>query len=126
MTKNLCFCTVKIRFVSLYHLETEWISFSILLINACCWLALHARYNIALSACCKHLVSGVICDISATHRLNNNGSNLEPYGTPNSDVKRVEKCASIYTKCCRKVKYFIVQYKKSSEKLNICIFCFNV
>ena len=28
----------------------------------------------------------------------------EPCGTPNSDVKRVENCASICTKCCRKVK----------------------
>ena len=98
MTITLVFALSKIRFVSHDYLEIEWISFSILLINACCWLALHARY-VVLSAYCKHLLFGVICDISATHRLNNNDPNIEPCDTPNSD----KKCASIYTKCCRKV-----------------------
>ena len=38
-------------------------------------------------------LSGVICDISVTHRLNSIGPNIEPCGTLNSDVKRVAKCA---------------------------------
>ena len=68
-----------------------------MLIHASRWLVLHTRCNVVSCAYCKHLLSGVIHDISATHKL-------EPCGTPNSDVKIVEKCASNCTKCCRKVK----------------------
>ena len=88
----------------------------------CRLLPLHAQYNVVSSAYCKHSLAGVICDIFATHRLNNIGPNIEP-GTPNSYIIRVEKCASKCTKCCRKVKQFIVQCKKSLEKLNVFIFC---
>ena len=40
-----------------------------------------------MSAYCKHSLSGVICDISATHRLNYIDPNLKPCGTPKSNVK---------------------------------------
>ena len=99
MTIAFVLALLKIRFVSLDHLEIEWISISILLIHECRSLFLHAWYNVVSSAYWRH-----IGNISATHRLNNIGPNIEPCGTPNSDVKRVEKCASICTKCCRKVK----------------------
>ena len=56
------------------------------------------RYNVVLSVYCKHLLSDVICNISVTHRLNNIGPNIDPYGTPNSHVERVEKFPSICTK----------------------------
>ena len=102
-TITFVFALLKTRFVSLDHVEIEWISFSILLINSCRWLVLHARYYVASSAYCKHSLSGVICDISATHRFKNIAPHIEPYGTLNSDVKRVEKCASIW-QYCRKVK----------------------
>ena len=75
-----------------------------MLIHASRWLVLHTRCNVVSCAYCKHLLSGVIHDISATHKLDNIAPNIEPCGTPNSDVKRVEKCASNCTKCCRKVK----------------------
>ena len=54
---------------------------------------------IVLSGYCKHSLSGVICNIPATHRLSNIAPNMGPCGSQNSDVKRVEKCASIYTQC---------------------------
>ena len=126
MTITFVLALLKIRFVSLDGLEMEWMSFSILLIHACRPLALHARYNVASSAYCKHSLSGIIWDISATHRLNNIGPNIEPCGTPNSDVNRVQKFASICTICCQKVKQFTVQQKKFLEKLNVCIFCINL
>ena len=87
MTITFAFALLKITFVSFDNLEINWISFSILLIRACRWLVLHARY-VASSAYCKHSLSGVIYDISATHKLHNIGPNIEPCGTPNSDVKR--------------------------------------
>ena len=64
------------------------------------WVALHTRYNALSSG--KHSLSAVICKISATHRLNNIAPNIGTCGTPISDVKRLEKCPSICTKCCRK------------------------
>ena len=90
MTITFVLALLKIRFVSLDHLEIAWIRCPILLIHACPSLALHARYNVVSSAYCKHSLYGVIWDISVTHRLNNMGPNIEPCGTPNSDVKRVE------------------------------------
>ena len=77
---------------------------SAMLIHAYLGLSLRARYNVLSSAHCKHLLSGIIFEMSATNMLNNIGPNIEPCGTLNSDFKRVERCASICTKNYRKVK----------------------
>ena len=90
MTITFAFALLKIRFVLLGHLEIEWISFSVLLICACRRLTMHVRYNLYH----LHLVNIhflVLFATSATHRLNNIGSNIESCDAPNSDVRRVEK-----------------------------------
>ena len=65
---------------------------------------MHACCNVVSSVYCKDSPSGVICDISAPHRLNIIGSNIATCGTQNSDVKRIEKYVSICIKYCRNVK----------------------
>ena len=86
MTITFVFALLRLRFVSLDHLEKEWISFSILLILACRSLVFHTRHDVVSSTYCKHSLSDVIWDISATHRLINIGPNIKPCDTPNSDV----------------------------------------
>ena len=73
MTITFIFALLKIRFASTDHLEIDWVLFSIILIHASCWLALHTCYNIALFAYCRQSLSGVICGVPATHKLNNIG-----------------------------------------------------
>ena len=103
MNKNFVCAQLKIKSVSSEYLEIDWISFLILLIHACRWLALHARYNVVSSVYCKDSLSAVICDICAMHELNSIGPNIKLCGTPNSDVKRVEKCVSICTNAVKKL-----------------------
>ena len=79
----------------------------------------HARHNVVSSAYCKHSLSDVIWDISATHRLINIGPIIKPCGTPNSDVN----VRQFVQNAVEKLNNSLPNIK--SRMLNVCIFCIN-